>query len=250
MYKGFYNLTSAMLTHQSNLNVVANNLVNVSTAGYKQDRYTATTFVDVMYARVGTNFSEGQEIGRQSYIRATSEIYTDYTQGTMEPTGLSLDFGIVGDGFFAVQNPDGEVHYTRMGNFTLDDDGYLCLPGFGQVLGPDQNPIYLGTDKINCDKQGQIFYNEGGLIGRLGIYSFEDNGALVHTDRGLFQGENAELSQDSEVWWSYLERSNSDVVKQMTEMITYQRALQSAAQISKMYDQLMSRAATDVGRMQ
>lgn len=250
MFKGFYNLTSAMLTHQSNLNVVANNLVNVSTAGYKQDRYTATTFDDVMYARVGTNFSEGQEIGRQSYIRATSEIYTDYTQGTMEPTGLSLDFGIVGDGFFAVQNPDGEVYYTRMGNFTLDDGGYLCLPGFGQVLGPDQNPIYLGTDKINCDKQGQIFYNEGGLIGRLGIYSFEDNGALVHTDRGLFQGENAELSQDSEVWWSYLERSNSDVVKQMTEMITYQRALQSAAQISKMYDQLMSRAATDVGRMQ
>ena len=250
MFKGFYNLTSAMLTHQSNLNVVANNLVNVSTAGYKQDRYTATTFDDVMYARVGTNFSEGQEIGRQSYIRATSEIYTDYTQGTMEPTGLSLDFGIVGDGFFAVQNPDGEVYYTRMGNFTLDDDGYLCLPGFGQVLGPDQNPIYLGTDKITCDKQGQIFYNEGGLIGRLGIYSFEDNGALVHTDRGLFQGENAELSQDSEVWWSSLERSNSDVVKQMTEMITYQRALQSAAQISKMYDQLMSRAATDVGRMQ
>ena len=250
MFKGFYNLTSAMLTHQSNLNVVANNLVNVSTAGYKQDRYTATTFDDVMYARVGTNFSEGQEIGRQSYIRATSEIYTDYTQGTMEPTGLSLDFGIVGDGFFAVQNPDGEVYYTRMGNFTLDDDGYLCLPGFGQVLGPDQNPIYLGTDKINCDKQGQIFYNEGGLIGRLGIYSFEDNGALVHTDRGLFQGENAELSQDCEIWGGYLERSNSDVVKQMTEMITYQRALQSAAQISKMYDQLMSRAATDVGRMQ
>lgn len=248
MFKGFYNLTSAMLTHQSNLNVVANNLVNVSTAGYKQDRYTATTFDDVMYARVGTNFSEGQEIGRQSYIRATSEIYTDYTQGTMEPTGLSLDFGIVGDGFFAVQNPDGEVYYTRMGNFTLDDGGYLCLPGFGQVLGPDQNPIYLGTDKINCDKQGQIFYNEGGLIGRLGIYSFEDNGALVHTDRGLFQGENAELSQDSEVWWSYLERSNSDVVKQMTEMITYQRALQSAAQISKMYDQLMNRATTEVGR--
>ncbi len=112
MFKGFYNLTSAMLTHQSNLNVVANNLVNVSTAGYKQDRYTATTFDDVMYARVGTNFSEGQEIGRQSYIRATSEIYTDYTQGTMEPTGLSLDFGIVGDGFFAVQNPDeiGRAH--------------------------------------------------------------------------------------------------------------------------------------------
>lgn len=250
MFKGFYNLTSAMLTHQSNLNVVANNLVNVSTSGYKQDRYTASTFDDVMYARVGTNFSQGQEIGRQSYIRATSEIYTDYTQGTMEPTGLSLDFGIVGDGFFAVQNPDGEVHYTRMGNFTLDDEGYLCLPGFGQVLDPDRNPIYLGTDKLHCDKQGQIFYNEGGLIGRLGVFSFEDNGTLVHTDRGLFEGEGAEASQNYEIWGGYLERSNTDVVKQMTEMITYQRALQSAAQISKMYDQLMTRAATEVGRMQ
>ena len=199
MFKVFYNFTSAMLTHQSNLNVVANNLVNVSTAGYKQDRYTATTFDDVMYARVGTNYSQGQVIGRQSYIRATSEIYTDYTQGTPEPTGLSLDFAIVGDGFFAVQNPDGEVHYTRMGNFTLDDDGYLCLPGFGQVLDPDGKPVYLGTDKNHCDKQGLIYYNEGGLIGRLGIYSFEDNGTLTHTDRGLFEGEGAESSQNYEV---------------------------------------------------
>ena len=134
MYKGFYNLTSAMLTHQQNLNVVGNNMVNISTAGYKQQRYTASTFDDVMYSRVGNIYNTGEEIGRQSYIRAASQIYTDYSQGVPEPTGLPLDFAINGDGFFAVQNPDGEIAYTRMGNFSLDDGGYLCLPGYGLSL--------------------------------------------------------------------------------------------------------------------
>ena len=80
MFKGFYNLTSGMLTQQRNLNVVGNNLVNISTAGFKQDRYTASTFDEVMYSRVGSLYSGGQEIGQQSYIRATSDIYTDFTQ--------------------------------------------------------------------------------------------------------------------------------------------------------------------------
>lgn len=254
MFKGFYNLTSAMLTHQNNLNVIGNNMVNISTAGYKQDRYVASTFDDVMYSRVTVNESSGTEIGRQSYIRAASEIYTDYSQGTPEPTDLPLDFAIVGDGFFAVQDPDGNIGYTRMGNFSLDEEGYLCLPGFGQVLGPEGEPIYLGTDKIRGDKAGVLFYDQppdqGGsiAIGQLGVYSFEDNQALERNDRGLFTGEGAEQSQDYEIWSQYLERSNSDMVKQMTEMITYQRALQSAAQVTKIYDQAMSRAASDVGR--
>ena len=254
MFKGFYNLTSAMLTHQHNLNVIGNNMVNISTAGYKQDRYVASTFDDVMYSRVTVNESSGTEIGRQSYIRAASEIYTDYSQGTPEPTELPLDFAIVGDGFFAVRDEDGNVGYTRMGNFSLDEEGYLCLPGFGQVLNPQGEPIYLGTDKIRGDKEGVIYFDQpmeqGGsvAIGQLGVYSFEDNEALVRNDRGLFTGENAQQGTGYEIWNKYLERSNSDMVKQMTEMITYQRALQSAAQVTKIYDQVMTRAASDVGR--
>ena len=66
---------------------------------------------------------------------------------------------------------------------------------------------------------------------------------------GLFTGEGAQPAETFEVLNQYLERSNTDMVKQMTEMITYQRALQSAAQVSKMYDQLMSRATGEVGRL-
>ena len=249
MFKGFYNLTSALVTHPQNLNLIGNNMVNISTAGYKQERYVATTFDDVVYSRVGNIYKSGTEIGRQSYIRAASDTYTDYTQGALEPTGLPLDFGIYGDGFFAVQGPDGDVSYTRMGNCSLDDEGYLCLPGYGRMLDPDGNTIYLGTDKITGDYQGLIYYEDGRLIGRLGVFSFEDNGTLEHTAMGLFTGEGAQPAQDAQIWNGYLERSNSDMVKQMTEMITYQRAFQSAASISKMYDQVMGRAASEVGRM-
>ena len=72
VFKGFYNLTSGMLTQQRNLNVVANNLTNISTAGFKENKYTSSTFDDVMYTRVGNKIKDYQDIGRQSYIRATS----------------------------------------------------------------------------------------------------------------------------------------------------------------------------------
>ena len=249
MYKGFYNLASGVLTHQRNLDVIANNMVNVSTPGFKQDRYTATTFDEVMYSRVGNKDSIGTEIGGQSYIRATSDVETDFTQGTLEPTGLPLDFAINGEGFFAVENEDGEVFYTRNGNFSLDDEGYLCLPGYGRVHGSNGQPIRLQTDQITADSQGNITYLEGGLLGQLGVYTFADNAALERDGQGFFTGDGAQLSDAANILNGYVERSNTDVVKQMTDMIAYQRSLQSATQVMKMYDGLMNQATTEIGRM-
>lgn len=249
MFKGFYNLTSGMLTHQQNLNVIANNMVNISTSGYKQERYTATTFDEVMYSRVGNKDGVGEELGEISYIRAASDIETDFTQGTLEPTGLALDFAINGDGFFAVENEAGRVFYTRMGNFSLDEEGYLCLQNFGRVLSPDREEIQLMTDKIYGDAQGVLYFEDGGALGQLGVFSFANNENLQRDDNGFFTGNGAQPAQNAEILNGYLERSNSDMVKQMTDMITFQRALQSAAQVSKMYDQLMTKATTEVGRM-
>lgn len=250
MLKGFYNLASGVLTHQRNLNVVANNMTNVSTPGYKQDRYTASTFGQVMYSRVGNQDSEGTEIGEQSYIRTTSDIYTDFTQGALEPTGIPLDFAIYGDGFFAVENANGDVSYTRGGSFSMDGEGYLCLAGAGRVLNPQGEAIHLQTDKVYADGQGILYYEEGGILGQLGVFTFEDEGALERNEMGLFTGDGAQADNGAGVVLSgYLERSNTDVIKQMTEMITYQRSLQSATQIMKMYDNVMSKATNEVGRL-
>ena len=249
MYKGFYNLTSGMLTQQRHLNVVGNNLVNVSTAGFKESRYTATTFDDVMYARVGNKEKIYTDIGRQSYIRANSAVYTNFDQGIPEPTNIPLDFAIMGDGFFAIQGYGGGVTYTRAGSFSLDGEGYLCYNGVGRVLDPQGRTIRLSTDKITAEEKGNIFNEDGGLLGRVGVFAFADNGQLVHNDNGFFTGQGAQAMESPRLLWKYVERSNVELIRQMTDMITCQRALQSCASVTKMYDEVMSHAVNDVGRM-
>ena len=250
MFKGFYNLTSGMLTQQRNLNVVGNNMVNVSTAGFKKDQYLGSTFDEVMYSRVGNkDNSNPEEIGQQSYILTTSQVYPDFTQGVLEPTGIPLDFAIEGEGFFAVQKEGGEVAYTRSGGFSLDDEGYLCLSNQGRVLDDNGNPFLLMTDKVQGDGRGGLFTEDGGYLGQLGVYRFEDYTQLKHDGQGMFTGAQGQLMGQANVYSGHLERSNVDMIDQMTEMMTCQRALQSAAQMTKMYDQLMSKATTELGRL-
>ncbi|MCM1149516.1 MAG: flagellar hook-basal body protein [Butyricicoccus sp.] len=249
MFKGFYNLTSGMLTQQRNLTVIADNLTNVSTAGYKESRYLASTFDDVMYNIVGNKKKEYTEIGRQSYIRANDEIYVSFDQGIPEPTDIPLDFAIYGDGFFAIEGDNGRV-YTRAGSFSLDDEGYLCFPGQGRVLDSSGQAIYLGTDKITADDHGNIYTEaDKSFLGQLGVYEFDDVHQLEYTDEGMFTGPDGTAADNPLVYWKYLERSNTDMVRQMTAMLTSQRSLQSAATVTKMYDEVMSHAASDVGRM-
>lgn len=251
MYKGFYQLTSGMLSQGRRLDVVANNMTNISTAGYKADRYTdSTAFREVIISRVGNKDKyHTEEIGRESYILAPDQLYTDYTQGSLEETELPLDFAIEGDGFFAIER-NGQIGYTRAGSFSLDDDGYLCLPGQGRVLDPDGGFIQLPTDKIYVDSNGGIYTEANrNYLATLGVFSFPDNEALERNDRGLFTGGGAGASENYRIHHGWVERSNSNMVHEMVAMMTAQRALQSAAEVSKIYDQVMSKDTTELGRM-
>ena len=251
MFRGFYNLTSGMLTQQRNLDVVGNNLTNVSTSGFKQSRYTATTFDEVMLSWAGTKDKSYQEIGGPyAYIRATSQIYTDYSQGLPEPTNITLDFAIEGAGFFAIRGDDGQTYYTRSGTFTLDNEGYLCYPGKGRIIGADGQDIRLNTDRIDADKSGNMYNYDGNLLGTLGIYTFADNEAqLQHEGEGFFTGQGAQLNEDVVIHHKWVERSNVNLVKEMVEMMSTQRALQSAAQMSKIYDQVIQKGVSSIGQL-
>lgn len=249
MFKGFYQLTSGMLSQGRRLDVVANNMTNISTVGYRADRYTDSTFQEHMMSRVGNQDKRGYtEIGPASYILAPSQLYTDYSQGALEETEMPLDFAIEGDGFFAIQTANG-VGYTRNGNFTLDEEGYLSMSGKGQVLDITGAPIQLLTDKVRGDIDGSIYTKDGGFLGQLGVYAFPDNAQLQRDADGFFTGGQAAAAPAALVRHGSVERANVDMIQQMTMMMTSQRALQSAAQLSKMYDGLMNKAANDVGRM-
>lgn len=249
MFKGFYDLTSGMLSQGKRLDVISNNMANVATAGYKADTYVDSTFREYMVSRVGNkDKSNPTEIGPASYILAPGRLYTDYTQGVLEETGMPLDFAIQGNGFFAVQTGNG-VAYTRAGSFALDDEGYLCLPDGSRVLDPNGKELSLSTDKIKADASGAIYTENGQFLGQLGVYSFNDNTQLQRNAQGYFTGNGAQAATGVTVRWKAQEQSNIDLIQQMTGMITAQRAFQSAAEVSKMYDQLMTKAATNLGNV-
>ena len=249
MFKGFYNLTSGMLSQQRRLDVISNNMTNISTAGFKAEHYTDRTFREYMTSRVGNvDKSNPAELGMQSYILAPDELYTDFTQSSFEETGLLLDFAIGSDGFFAIETPEGTA-YTRSGSFTVGNDAYLCLSGFGYVLDAQGQRIQLNTSDFRADKTGVIYTEDGTVIAQLGVYTFPDNNQLERNDYGLFVGEGAQYNPEAIVYHKTIERSNVNMVQEMVNMMTAQRALQSAAQMSKIYDQVITKATTELGRL-
>lgn len=252
MFKGFYNLASGMITHGKNLDVISNNMANVSTTGFKADCFTGQTFDEVMYTIVGNKNKNYQDIGGQSYATVPSQLYTDYSQASFDETGMPLDFAIDDDGtgFFAIQTEDGVV-YTRAGDFSLDEEGYLGLPDHGRVLDVNGEEILLVTDKITTDNYGRIYTRDGGYVGQIGVYAFADTGTLTKDPMGMFTpGGQQPEARTTLLHHGMLERSNVGLVQQMVKMISTQRAYQSSATLTKMYDQVMGHAATDLGRMQ
>ncbi len=261
MFQGFYDLTSAVLTHQRRLNVIGNNMVNVSTPGFRSDVYTETTFQDELMYRIGnTDKSNPTPIGTMSSIVAGGGNVTNYKQGGITQTESPYDFCIDGDGFFAIQQGDQTV-YTRNGSFIIDEEGYLYLDGVGRVLGED-GPIQLGDDSFAVDSQGYIYKvtsvrdtnsldsedtedysdmeQEEEVIGRIQVVDFDDyDTQLEKTTGDLFiaTAEGRE-SENATIMWKILEDSNTDAIQEMTNMMSTERALQSAAQILKMYDTL------------
>lgn len=252
MFKGFYDLTSGMLSQTRNLDVISNNMGNVSTPGYKRDTYLDTTFRELMFSRVGNrDKSAADPIGPQTMALLPSMIHTDFEQGPIEETGQVLDFAIQGTGFFQVQG-EGQNYLTRNGSFIIDNDGYLTLPSHGRVLGANGQPILLGTDNITADAEGNLYRADGTLAGRIGVFDVaggDYQNALQQQGEGVYVAQGQVQAVNTPMVWKSLERSNVDMVQEMTRMMTSQRALQSASQLLKIYDQVMSKAVTDVGRV-
>ncbi len=202
-----------------------------------------------------------------SKIRTADRTYVNYEQGSFDVTDGIYDFALGGEGFFCIDTPTG-VRYTRNGSFSVDDEGYLTLNGMGRVQGVGGQPIRIDNEDFTVDKLGNIRvvdrpsgddedYGGGDeeesnvrQLGTLRVVDFADYEQLHKEDYGMFSTAQApqEVEQPS-ILWGTLEKSNVDMVEEMTNMITSQRALQSAAQVLKMYDQVMSKAVTDVGRL-
>ena len=243
MFQGYYDLTSNMITQNRNLNVISNNMTNVSTPGYKMDRIMQSTFRDEMLYRYDRDGKTA--VGTVSRMNIADERVTDYTEGGIRETGDALDAGLTGNGFFVIDTGEGPV-YTRDGSFNLDNEGYLTMPGVGRVQGTN-GAIRLTTDNIIIDKQGNIISEDGNqFFGTLQIVDFADYGQLTKISGSVFRANAQPQAADrgTTVTQRYLEDSNVSMAEEMTRMISSQRILQSSAQLLKIYDQLEAKMVT------
>src|SRR5512140_3157529 len=158
MLRALYSSAAGMQSQQVNLDVIANNLANVNTTGFKKSK---AEFQDLLYQTTrapgsdqggGNELPTGVQIGHGSKLVATSKVFTT---GELTQTGERLDIAIQGDGFFEVQLPDGTSAYTRDGALKTASDGRITTSDGYAVQGGFQ-PIATGTTSINISSTGEI----------------------------------------------------------------------------------------------
>jgi flagellar basal-body rod protein FlgG len=214
-----------MLAEQVRQNQLSNDLANASTPGYKPDASVQSSFGAMLLSNTAT----GQQIGSIETGTDISKVVTDMAPAGLTQTGQPLDFGISGDGLFAVKTPQG-IRYTRDGQFSSSAQGLLVDANGDQVLGQDGAPIRVSAT-------GTVPASALGVFNVTGVQKQGDD---------LFTGKLAGRGPGS-VEQGALENSGVDSIETMTEMIGSLQAYQSGQQAIQSIAQTLQTGSTEVG---
>jgi flagellar basal-body rod protein FlgF len=214
-----------MLAEQVRQNQLSNDLANASTPGYKPDASVQSSFGAMLLSNTAT----GQQIGSIETGTDISKVVTDMAPAGLTQTGQPLDFGISGDGLFAVKTPQG-IRYTRDGQFSSSAQGLLVDANGDQVLGQDGAPIRVSAT-------GTVSASALGVFNVTGVQKQGDD---------LFTGKLAGRGPGS-VEQGSLENSGVDSIETMTEMIGSLQAYQSGQQAIQSIAQTLQTGSTEVG---
>lgn len=232
-------------TLERQLQIVANNIANVNTTGYKADQSLFEEFLN-------SGAHEDNFVGndrRVSYVQDRGT-YRDFSQGSMQETGNPLDVAIDGGAFLAVQTAGGE-RYTRDGNLQLNGQGQLTTVGGDVVLGNAGPIVFQPTDHdINIAPDGTITVLDGAsradsIRGKLRLVSFADAQALLKQGSNLYSADNpgaAQVDLKSTVRQGYIEKSNVNAVAEMGRMIEVSRTYSQIANILQQQGDLQKNA--------
>jgi len=258
MIRALSTAATGMEAQQTRLDVTANNIANTSTAGFKKSR---AEFSDLMYQTekapgtatgAGTQAPTGLQVGLGVRTVATQRMHS---QGELRQTGNPLDVAIEGRGFYPINLPSGELAYTRDGAFKLDPEGKVVNSDGYELAGdisipPDAQNVAIGADgTVTVTVPGQTAPVEAGQIQ---LASFPNESGLEATGRNLYRetaasgaavlgapNENGagSLSQGT------LEMSNVNVVEEMIDLISGQRAYEINSRVIKAADEMLAQTA-------
>lgn len=249
MMRALYTAATGMISEQTNVDTIANNLSNVNTTGFKSQR---TEFKNLLYQTIqtrttsanGDNKPVGAQVGLGTRVAATTSMYT---QGSITTTENPTDFALEGNGFFAVRGTDGNTYYTRNGAFTwsiagdgstilADSTGNPVLTTTGEIITLPQG---VSAEKMNFSEDGSIgYYTAQGayvpLNQTLAVYQFNNPSGLEKQSSSLLAATGASGNpmleatnpglKSSKVINRALEGSNVNVADEMVNLIVAQRA--------------------------
>ena len=277
MLKGLYTAYTGMVQEQRRLDVLTNNLANADTTGYKKEAMVTQAFDDMMSLRIKDTSSifDANRTGYISLGAKVGETYTNWDMGNFKETGNDFDLAIGGNGFFAIAftNKSGEtsVKYTRDGSFTVNTEGYLVTTDGDYVLNQNgamnADPAEGNRIRVNpnlpfmVDELGNVtqmpIQNGGNVVaqanvlGVVGLVDFENYDYLEKYGENLYEaipGYQA-IAATGSINQGYLEASNVNVVTEMVDMITIQRAYEAGQKVIQTMDSTLGIAATQVGKI-
>ena len=254
MVRSLYSAATGMLAQQTNVDTISNNIANQNTTGFKKSRaeFSDLLYQTMEYAGTSTSATTLSPNGKQVGLGVkNSAIKKNFSIGGLKNTENPLDVAIQGKGFYSIQLPNGQVAYTRAGNFTRDENGNITTPeGFPLIpniqIPANSTSITIGTDGIVTTLQGNdtaavevgqitthTFINPSGLHA-LGGNMFLNTLASGDPIEGI-PGENGSGGLKQGV----LEMSNIKLVEEMTDLITAQRAYEANSKSITSTDEML-----------
>jgi len=259
--KALSTAATGMLAQQLNIDVIANNIANMNTTGFKRQR---AEFQDLLYQnieRVGANSSDAGTVvpsGIQIGVGVrTAGVYRISDQGALQNTGNQFDIAINGKGYFRIQLPDGQDAYTRAGSFQIDPQGQIVTPQ-GYAVQPAIT-IPQGSIDVSINEQGQVSYKQDGtaapqVAGTMDLSIFANEIGLEAIGSNMFLESQASGAPNTStpgqigfgtVFQGFLENSNVNAVGEITAMISAQRAYELNSKVIQTADE-MTQAANNL----
>ena len=243
MTNGLYTTGVGLVPQMYKQEIIANNLANISTTGYKKD---GLFFKKLLNSKLIQDLN----LGDGNFLLEVKEQYTDFQQGSLLRTGNDFDIALEGKGFFNIQTPNGTA-YSRNGNFTINSEGVLVTNVGYPVLG-ENGEIELDTSSnITITKQGEIF-SKGMQVDNFVMTNFNRPDKLKKSGNSLFIAEDETIEQIPADGLSFhqkhLEQSNVNAVKEMVEMILSLRRFESMQKTLKLQNDSLGKAVNELGR--
>lgn len=249
MDRGLYIAATGMTSAMVRQDVIASNLANASTIGFKADRVVNETFADTLLY----SMQRGSALGSMNYGTRVAGTVTDFAQGSFRATQQALDVAIGGDGFFQVRQADGTVAFTRNGQFTRSPDGFLTTATGEYVLGRDGAnlvPVFVGTEgDPSIRRDGAVLSPAGERLGQISLATL-DIASARKIGQNLWLGTpTGEQPANTQLRQGFVEASGVNSVKEMVEMITTLRSYESAQRVVTAIDGTLEKAVNSVGRL-